>query len=111
MTNVETITLEVSPDLKREAEKICATMGLTVSAACTSSLKNIVNTGVVPTVAYEAESHTRQKAMLSALRKASDALAGSAEKAGFSTEEELQRYAKDVIRAEVWEEYKIARNA
>jgi len=49
--------------------------------------------------------------MLSALRKASNALAGSAEKAGFSTEEELQRYAKDVIRAEVWEEYKIARNA
>lgn len=111
MTNVETITLEVSPDLKREAEKICATMGLTVSAACTSLLKNIVNTGSVPQVAWEPSEVAKPNAMLDAFQKISHELAGAAEEAGFSNEAELQRYAKEVIRKEVWEEYQIARNA
>ncbi len=41
---------------------------------------------------------------LSALIKVQTALKGAAENAGFKNEEELQRYAKDVVRQEIWEE-------
>lgn len=48
MAKTETITLRVNPDLKREAERLCEDMGLTLSTAYTMLLKAIVRTRSIP---------------------------------------------------------------
>ncbi len=48
MAKTETITLRVNPDLKQEAEALCADMGLTLSTAYTMLLKAIVHTRSIP---------------------------------------------------------------
>ena len=109
----ETITLRVNPDLKRDAEALCADMGLTLSTAYTMLLKAIVRTRSLPFAvrADETQRQERRRGAFAAVTKASRALSGVAEKAGFKNEEELQRYVKEVIRPEVWEERNRAGNA
>ena len=115
MAKTETITLRVDPDLKKQAEALCADMGLTVSTAYTMLLKAIVRTRSIPFAIRASDRQSKQDgerdAMLAAVARASQALAGAAEEAGFDSEAELQRYAKEVIRPEVWEERYHACNA
>lgn len=115
MAKTETVTLRVNPDLKREAEALCADMGLTLSTAYTMLLKAIVHTRSIPFPIRAANNpsvtHSTSNPMLSALAKASNALAGTAAEAGFQNEADMQRYAKEVVRPEVWEEWNSARDA
>ncbi len=50
MEKVSTVlmTMRVDPQLKAQAEKLCAEMGLTMSAACTIFLKTLVRTQSIP---------------------------------------------------------------
>ena len=44
----DTITMRVNPELKRQAEALCADMGFTLSTAYTMLLKAIVRTRSLP---------------------------------------------------------------
>lgn len=44
----DTVTMRVNPELKRQAEELCADMGFTLSTAYTMLLKAIVRTRSLP---------------------------------------------------------------
>jgi len=113
----ETITFEIDPALKKEAESICEDMGITLATSYLMFTKAMVRLRALPFKAEAAKrlfakeekksidkKEKQKEQALSALIKVQTALKGAAERAGFKNEEELQRYAKDVVRQEIWEE-------
>ena len=73
MAKTETITLRVNPDLKHEAEALCADMGLTLSTAYTMLLKAIVHTRSIPFAIRASEdpfwSEKNQKYLMESIRE------------------------------------------
>ena len=73
MAKTETITLRVNPDLKRDAEILCADMGLTLSTAYTMLLKAIVRTRSIPFDIRASEdsfwSETNQRHLMESIRE------------------------------------------
>lgn len=86
---METIAFDIAPTLKNEAE---------VKQFWVKETENPTNNSSIN------EREQQKEKALAALVKVQTALKGAAEKAGFKNEEELQRYAKDVVRQEIWEE-------
>ena len=114
----ETITFEIDPALKKEAESICEDMGITLATSYLMFTKAMVRLRALPFKAKAGakslfakeekkpidKKEKQKEQALAALIKVQTALKGAAERAGFKNEEELQRYAKDVVRQEIWEE-------
>ena len=115
----ETITFEIEPALKKEAESICEDMGITLATSYLMFTKAMVRLRALPFKAKAGakrlfakeekkpsidEIYIGDNPIINAVRNAAKALDGAAENAGFKNEEELQRYAKDIVRQEIWEE-------
>lgn len=101
----ETVTFELDPVLKREAESICEDMGITLATSYLMFTKAMVRLRGLPfkakagakrLFAKEEKKEKEKEQALSALMKVQAALKGAAERAGFKNEEELQRYANMV---------------
>ena len=71
MSAVTSITVRMEPDLKKEAEKICEEMGITISAAIMMFTKRLVRDRAIP-FKVTAESHFCSENNMRHLRAAAE---------------------------------------
>lgn len=99
MPKADTITMRVDPELKRQAEKLCSEMGLTLSTAYTMLLKAIVRTRSIP-FEIKAPAESPRSATLAALKEAEDIASGRRPAKTYPSAAALIREAEDEVYAE-----------